>query len=70
MVVTYSYEMLADFQGTLRCYVPEDITLHYHCRENLKSYIVLNYLPNMKNSYFVRKAVMDLAVLLVQYDNF
>jgi hypothetical protein len=60
--------MLVDFQWTLQCYVPEDIT-HHHCCKNLKSYTVLNYMPNMENSYFVRKAVMDLGVLLVQYDN-
>jgi hypothetical protein len=31
-------ETLVDFQWTKWSYIPEDITLHNHCHENLKSY--------------------------------
>jgi hypothetical protein len=32
-----------DVQRTARCYILEDSTLHNHCCENLKSYIVFLY---------------------------
>jgi hypothetical protein len=35
----YSSETSVDFKRTTRCYIPEDITLHNHCCENLKSHI-------------------------------
>jgi hypothetical protein len=38
MGATYSSEKSADFQWTTRRYIPEDITLHNHSCENLKSY--------------------------------
>jgi hypothetical protein len=54
---TCSSEMLADFQHTTRCYIPENRTLHKHCCENLKSYIhsfslFHRLLINMKISFF------------------
>jgi hypothetical protein len=38
MEVTCSSEMSVDFQWVTWCYIPEDITLHNHHCENLKSY--------------------------------
>jgi hypothetical protein len=37
----YSCEMLADFQQTARLYILEDITLHNHNCENLRSLKIL-----------------------------
>jgi hypothetical protein len=41
MEATYSSETLVDFQRTTQCHIPEDITLHNHFCENLKSYILI-----------------------------
>jgi hypothetical protein len=38
MGATCSSETLVDFHWTTQCYIPEDMTLHNHCCENLKSY--------------------------------
>jgi hypothetical protein len=37
MEMTYSFKMSADFQQTIRHYIPEDRTLRKHWRENWKS---------------------------------
>jgi hypothetical protein len=42
MEETCSSETSADFQLTTRRYISEDRTLHNHCCENLKSYIIKN----------------------------
>jgi hypothetical protein len=42
MEATCSSEILFDFQRITRCSIPEDRTLHNHCCEDLKSYIVHN----------------------------
>jgi hypothetical protein len=39
MEATYSSETLVDFQWTTRRYISENIILHNHRCENLKSYI-------------------------------
>jgi hypothetical protein len=40
MEVTCSSEISVAFQRTTRHYLPEDRTLHNHCCENLKAYVV------------------------------
>jgi hypothetical protein len=45
MVATCSSETSAEFERTTRRYIPEDNTLHNHCRENLKN---VNFLPHIK----------------------
>jgi hypothetical protein len=35
-VVICSSDMMVDFKWNIQCYIPEDITLHNHCCENLK----------------------------------
>jgi hypothetical protein len=41
MEVICSSKMLVDFQWTTPCYITEDRTLHNHCCENLKSYMII-----------------------------
>jgi hypothetical protein len=40
MVATCSSETSVDFQRTTQRYIPEDRTVHNHCCEKLKSYIL------------------------------
>jgi hypothetical protein len=46
MDFTGSSDTSVELQGTKRCYIPEDRTLHNHRCENLKSYIRIE-LPDM-----------------------
>jgi hypothetical protein len=41
MEAIWSSKMYVAFQQTAWRYIPEDRTLHHHCRENLKFYIIL-----------------------------
>jgi hypothetical protein len=38
--VIYLSESSVEFQRAARFYIPEDSTLHNHCSQNLKSYII------------------------------
>jgi hypothetical protein len=40
MDMTCSSETSADFQQTTWCYIPDNRTIHNHCRENLESYAI------------------------------
>jgi hypothetical protein len=42
-----SFSMSVDFQWVTGSYIPEDKTLHKHCYENLRSYIVIIPLPGV-----------------------
>jgi hypothetical protein len=43
-------ETLVNFYQTTRCYNPEDSNLHTHRRENLKSYLKIQFLAQRKQS--------------------
>jgi hypothetical protein len=51
MKVTCCSETSVDFERTILHYIPEDISLHNHCCESLKSYTKLSYLYLVKLFY-------------------
>jgi hypothetical protein len=61
------FKTSVDFQWTTQPYIPEDRTLHNHCYENLKSYIIkifiyLSHLMNFIN--IVNNSHMKVGTLL------
>jgi hypothetical protein len=44
-LISWPSKMLADLHRTTWRYIPHNISLHNHCCENLKSYMVTTFLP-------------------------
>jgi hypothetical protein len=66
---------VVNFYWTSRRYIPDDRTLHYHWRENVKSNIVLRFLPYIQDRrksdvLFFKKLITDASHNLVTWGEF